>query len=290
MSAVISISTGKSYGVSRVCRVWGLSRASVYRDLQPSPPEPPVRRRPGPQGPMPDAELVEAIKQVIIDSPFYGEGHRKVWARLRYKGIRTSKARGLRLMRENGLCAKPCFGATHGPRGHDGTIISDTIDEMWGTDMTTTLLSTGQQVAVFVAADHCSASCVGIHAAIRGTRFEALQPIRQGVRECFGAIGKDVTAGLTIRHDNGSQYISHDFQNEMSLTSDLSGRCNKRSVRFYSVSERRRYEPSRSVTGSSTYEVRRCVFAANRRQADARAGRRDTGCIRAHCPALGRPL
>ncbi len=33
MSAVISISTGKAYGVSRVCRVWGLGRASVYRDL-----------------------------------------------------------------------------------------------------------------------------------------------------------------------------------------------------------------------------------------------------------------
>ena len=81
---------------------------------------------------MPDAELVEAIKQVIIDSPFYGEGHRKVWARLRYKGIRTLKARGLRLMRENGLCAKPCFVRPHGPRGHDGTIISDTIDENVG--------------------------------------------------------------------------------------------------------------------------------------------------------------
>ena len=48
MSAVISISTGKSYGVSRVCRVWSLSRSSVYRDLKPSPAEPPVRRRPGP--------------------------------------------------------------------------------------------------------------------------------------------------------------------------------------------------------------------------------------------------
>ena len=215
MSAVISISTDKSYGVSRVCRVWGLSRASVYRDLQPASPEPPVRRRPGPQGPMPDAELVEEIRQVITDSPFYGEGHRKLWARLRYRGIRTSKARVLRLMRENGLCAKLCFGAAHGPRAHDGTIIPDSIDEMWGTDMTATLLSTGQQMAVFIAADHCSASCVGIHAAVRGTRFEALQPIRQGVRECFGAIGKDVAAGLTIRHDNGSQYISHDFQNEI---------------------------------------------------------------------------
>ena len=215
MSAVISISTGQSYGVARVCRVWGLSRSSMYRDLKPSPAEPAVRRRPGPQGPMSDTELVEEIKQVITDSPFYGEGHRKVWARLRYKGTRTSKARVLRLMRENGLCAKSSHGAAHGPRAHDGTIIPDTIDEMWGTDMTATLLSTGRQVAVFIAVDHCSAGCVGIHAARRGTRFEALQPIRQGVRECFGAIGKEVAVGLTIRYDNGSQYISHDFQNEI---------------------------------------------------------------------------
>ena len=59
----------------------------------------------------------------------------------------------------------------------------------------------------------CPAGRVGVHAATRGTRFEGLRPIRQGVRECFGAIGTDVAAGLTIRHDNGSRYISHDFQN-----------------------------------------------------------------------------
>ena len=35
------------------------------------------------------------------------------------------------------------------------------------------------------------------------------------MRDCFGAIGTDVAAGLTIRHDNGSQYISHDFRNEI---------------------------------------------------------------------------
>ncbi len=86
---------------------------------------------------------------------------------------------------------------------------------MWGTDMTATLLGTGRQVAVLVAVDRCPAGCVGIHAATRGTRFEALQPIRQGVRECFGAIGKDLAAGLIVRHDKGSQYISHDFQNEV---------------------------------------------------------------------------
>ncbi len=146
---------------------------------------------------------------------FHGEGDRKVWARLRYKGIRTSQARVLRHMRKSGLCAKPCRGPAQGPRAHDGTIVPDGIDEMWGTDMTATLLGTGRQVAVLAAIDHGSADCVGIHAATRGTRFEALQPIRQSVRECFGAIGKDLAAVPIVRHDKGSQYIGHDFQNEV---------------------------------------------------------------------------
>jgi transposase InsO family protein len=47
--------------------------------------------------------------------------------------------------------------------------------------------------------------CVGIHAAKFGTRFEALEPIRQGVRHSFGAFGPAVAEGLTLRHDNGSQ-------------------------------------------------------------------------------------
>ncbi len=218
MSAVLSISTGKTCGVSRVCRVWGLSRASVYRDLQPASTNATPRCRPGPQGPMSDAELTRGIRQVITDSRFHGEGYRKVWARLRYKGIRTSKVRVLRLMRETGSVRSHVRGRHTGQGLMTEPSSRTTLTKgqgMWGTDMTATLLSTGRQVAVLVAVDHCSAGCVGIHAAIRGTRFEALQPIRQGVRECFGACATDVAAGLTIRHDNGSQYISHDFQNEI---------------------------------------------------------------------------
>ena len=45
------------------------------------------------------------------------------------------------------------------------------------------------------------------------------------------------------------------------------------SVRFYSVSERRRYDPSRSVTGSSTDEVRRSLYPAHGREADTGTGR-----------------
>src|SRR5262249_49783032 len=71
------------------------------------------------------------------------------------------------------------------------------------------------QAAIFIAVDHCSAECVGIHAATEGTRFEALEPIRQGVRAHFGAFGKDITHGLSLRHDHGSQYMSQVFQDEV---------------------------------------------------------------------------
>ncbi len=66
---------------------------------------------------------------------------------------------------------------------------------MWGTDMTTTALSTGKQVAVFVAIEYLSAASVGLHTFDARTRFEALLPILQEVREHFGAIDQSVAAG-----------------------------------------------------------------------------------------------
>ena len=73
------------------------------------------------------------------------------------------------------------------------------------------------QVAIFFAVDHCSLECVGIHAAKPGTRFEALEPLRQGVREYFGGFAPQAAQGLALRHDHGSQYRSHDFQEEIAF-------------------------------------------------------------------------
>ena len=212
MSRTASPSGAKPYGLARVCRAWRVARATVYRHRLPPPAEPP--RRPGPVGPMADAALVVAIRGVLAASPFHGEGHRKVWARLRHAGVRTSKRRVLRLMRVHGLLAPARVGSPRGPRTHDGTIIPETVDAMWGTDLTTTWTGEGQ-AAVFVAIDHCSAECVGIHAALQANRFEALEPLRQGVRRCFGGFAQGIASGLAVRHDHGSQYLSGDFQKEL---------------------------------------------------------------------------
>jgi putative transposase len=212
MSRTTSPSGGRPYGLALVCRVWRLARSTVYRHREP--PRTAARRRPGPAGPMPDADLLEAIRAVLAASPFHGEGHRKVWARLRHRGTRTSRRRVLRLMRENDLLAPSRTGAPRGPRSHDGTIIPETVDTMWGTDLTTTITGEGQ-AAVFVAVDHCSAECVGIHASHHADRFEALEPLRQGVRRRFGGFAKEVARGLSVRHDHGSQYMAGDFQKEL---------------------------------------------------------------------------
>ena len=97
MSAAVSPVSGRPYGLAAVCRVWRIARSGIYRHQRPSPSASPRRR--GPVGPMPDAALVLEIRAVLAASPFHGEGHRKVWARLRHRGVRSSRRRVLRLSR-----------------------------------------------------------------------------------------------------------------------------------------------------------------------------------------------
>jgi putative transposase len=171
-------------------------------------------RKPGPKTAWTDAELTEHIRQVPATSPFVGEGYRKVWARLRVAGIRTSQARVLRLMRAAGLLAPARTGHPHGPKAHDGTIIPNQPDVMCGTDATSCLTDEGI-ATIFLAIDHFTTECVGIHAARHGTRFEALEPLRQGIRQHFGIYRADVADGLSLRHDHGSPIMSEVFQDEL---------------------------------------------------------------------------
>jgi transposase InsO family protein len=150
----------------------------------------------------------------LAESSWIGEGHRKVWARLRHAGTRTSKRRTLRLMREAGLLAAGRVGRARGPQVHDRTIIPEQADVMWGTDGTSTLTREGN-ATIFIVVDHCTAECLGIHAARHGTRFEALEPLRQGVRERWGKFDQAVAVGLALRHDHGSQFVSDVYQNEL---------------------------------------------------------------------------
>src|ERR1700704_4873298 len=213
MSQILSPSLARCYGMGRVTPVWGISRASFERPPKETPPNT-IARRPGPVGACSDAELAEHIRQHIAASRLHGEGYRKLWARLRFAGVRTSARRVRRVMRENGLLAPHRVGRTE-TRPHDGTIITDKVNEMWGTDMTQTITIREGRANVFVAVEHANSEVVGIHASRSANRFDALEPVRQAVHRCFGAIAPGVARGLKLRHDHGSNYMSGDFQDEI---------------------------------------------------------------------------
>ncbi len=216
MSCATSLSTGQVYGVARVAREWELARSSFYHQRGLAGQFFRVLQRRGPKTVWTDAALTERIREVLAASPFYGEGHRKVWARLRHAGVRTSKARVLRLMREAQLLA-PSRTVRRAENPHTGTIITERPNEVWAADHTATVTVEEGQVTVFVAVDHCTTECVGIHAAKRATRFEALEPVRQGARDYCGGFRAGAAAGIRLRHDHGSQYMSDDYQAEIAF-------------------------------------------------------------------------
>ena len=217
MSRQTSEGAGKRYGLERVCRVLEFPRSTLYaqqaRESATLIPVCPQRRGPKPK--VADTDLLAAIRADLEASPFTGEGHRKVWARLRIlHDIRVSRARVLRLMRENALLS-PHRQPQGAAKLHDGSITTDRPNEMWGTDGIRIETVDEGWVWVFSAVDHFDDCCVGIHTVKTGNRFAALQPIAQGLHAEFGATCADAGSGLALRMDHGTQYTADDFLNQV---------------------------------------------------------------------------
>jgi putative transposase len=167
--------------------------------------------RPGPATSISDPDLAKLIRQVLVASPFAGEGYRKVRARLRREhGVQVSGKRVLGLLRQEGLLAPQRVRGRRNPRPHDGTIIPDGPNQRWGTDATMAWPRTDGWVWVFVCTDHSTAEAWSQVAKV-GDRFAALQPVDDAVVDRWGRLDADVARGLELRHDWGPQDRSAHF-------------------------------------------------------------------------------
>ena len=208
-----SATTGKAYPTRMVLHSAGLSSAAWYMASRTKA----TKQRPGPKPIISDEELVMAIREDLAASPFHSEGHKKIRARLRRKGIRAGRKRYLRLMKANHLLApvRPkCNGSS---RPHDGTIITEHPNRMWGTDGKQFWTRQNGLCWFFGAIDHWNDEILGWHVSIIGDRFAALEPLHQAVLKEFRSLDKGVVqdTGLFLRSDHGSQYDSRDFQAEL---------------------------------------------------------------------------
>lgn len=221
MSASTSPVTGKLYGVELVCCIGGFPRSSYYAkqglsESAATTPEPnPKKQKRGPKTILSDNELLDLIRADLKASPWIGEGHRKVHARLRMsQTLPVGRKRVLRIMRENNLLSPSrCRIANDG--AHDGTIITQAPGELWATDGTQVMTVDDGNVWIFTAIEHWNAECVGWHVAKIGNRFAALQPISMAIQKLYGATGPSVARGLSLRMDHGSQYTADDFQRQI---------------------------------------------------------------------------
>jgi transposase InsO family protein len=150
---------------------------------------PPGKR--GPKTALSDAPLLELIRADLAASPFQGEGHRKVWARLRVRdGVKVGRRRVLRLMRENQPLSPPRVRRGN-PQLHRGEIITQAPNVRRGTDGARVFTVEEGWGWLFVAVEHWNAECVGWHVGTQGTRFAALEPVSQGLMATVGEVGAD---------------------------------------------------------------------------------------------------
>jgi putative transposase len=173
----------------------------------------PARRR-GPKPAVSDTDLLAAIRADLKRSPWSGEGHRKVWARLRVlDGLSAARKWVLRLMRENGLLS-PHRARLRADEEHDRMIITDAPDIMWAIDGTQIRTVADGDVCLFAVAEHWSAEALGWIVHRRGTQRQALDTLSMAVQQQFVHLGKDAARGIRLRHDHGPCFVADEFQKQ----------------------------------------------------------------------------
>ena len=160
-----------------------------------------------------DQALLVAIEADLEASPWEGEGYRKVWARLRVcRDIRVARKRVLRLMRENNLLS-PHRCRRRGGNPHDGEIITHAPNLMWGTDGVRVFTVDDGWGWIFTAVEHWNAECVGWD--LQARRPSPPQTISMGLAGLYGSTAAGAARGLALRMDQGSQYLSDHFTNQI---------------------------------------------------------------------------
>jgi putative transposase len=201
--------------MSAVAEILGVARSNLAERAAGRP----QKRRGRP--PLPDAELVEAIKMVIADMPTYG--YRRVWAVLR----RIAEAEGrkapnhkrvYRVMHTHGLLLERHAGGVE--RRHDGRIAVEHANRRWCSDGFEIGCDNGDKVRVAFALDCCDREAMGHVATTEGIKGEDVRDLMvTAVEHRFGPVNR-LPQSIEWLTDNGSCYIAggtRSFASEIGL-------------------------------------------------------------------------
>ena len=186
--------TGKCYPVRMLLRVVEYSSAAYYgRNRQRG-----VKKR-GPKTMLSDHVLENEIKNTIDSIPFHTVGYKKVHARMNRKlkkqGLSVGKNRVFRIMKAKNMLYK-APGGTGSSRSHDGKLVTEAPNVMWGTDGKKFFTHRDGWCWLFDVVDHFNSGVVGYNVVKKGDKYEATRAVQNAVTNQFGTLAKDVALGL----------------------------------------------------------------------------------------------
>jgi putative transposase len=201
------------FPMNRILAVAGLTSAAYYRKKTAGK----EKARRGPKPRICDEDLLVEIRAEILTSTFMDEGYKKIWKRLRKRGIKAAAERVNQLMRDNHLLSTVRPKPERKVNEHTGTIKTEVPNRMWGTDGKKFYTLQEGWCWFFGVIDHFNDEMMAWHAAKKGDRYAAMEPMRTAVKKVFGSLDRNICVdiGLFLRTDHGSQYDSNDFQNEI---------------------------------------------------------------------------
>lgn len=165
-------------------------------------------RRPSPNVALRNSAVVERIRAIKAEHPFWG--YRRVWASLKFRdGLDVNKKRVLRLMREAGLLVKPNAKLRASRTVSRPKPRPTAPNEWWGIDMTKVLAGGSGWVYIVIVLDWYTKKVVGYDAGERSKSTDWRKALEMAVNRQFPDGARD--KGLHLMSDNGCQPTSVAF-------------------------------------------------------------------------------
>lgn len=207
---------GRRASVIQVLRVSGLSSSAWY-DTRPRKAKS-NKQKPGPKAKYSDEIILSALKEHLKNPMFSGEGYKKLKVRLSAQGIEVGKERLLRILSDAELLAHPSHNHNGSSRKHEGRIITDAPNVMYACDIKEWKSLEGK-FYMYSIIDHFNDEILSHLCCLSAKASQAAQVLRMALKNRFNRVDKQVCSGLelSLRTDNGSQFIAEDFEKELSF-------------------------------------------------------------------------
>jgi len=155
-----------------------------------------------------NAEIVERIRQIKGDHPFWG--YRRTWAHLRFVDkLEVNKKRVLRLMQKHGLSVKPNHKLKANRTPSRSKPRPDRPNQWWGIDMTKVMVEGFGWMYIVVVLDWYTKKITGYYTGMECRARHWLEALDMAVNRQFPDGVREYS--LHLMSDNGSQPTSVAF-------------------------------------------------------------------------------